>query len=44
LFYASCLGLLFSFVRKKKEIYFLPFLFLGLLISRLENINNIFGI
>lgn len=44
LFYASCLGLLFSFVRKKKEIYFLPFLFLGLLISHMEKINNIFGI
>jgi hypothetical protein len=44
LFYASCLGLLFSFVRKKREVYFLPFLFLGLLISQVEKINNIFGI
>jgi len=44
LFYASGLGLLFSLVRKKKEVYFLPFLFLGLLISQVEKINNIFGI
>ncbi len=44
LFYASCLGLLFSFARRKKEIYFLPFLFVGLLISHVEKINNIFGI
>ncbi len=44
LFYASCLGLLFSLVRMKKEVYFLPFLFLGLLISRVELINNLFGI
>lgn len=44
LFYASCLGLLFSFVRKKREVYFLPFLFLGLLMSQVDKINNIFGI
>lgn len=44
LFYASCLGLLFSFLMRKREIYFVPFLFLGLLMSNLDEINNIFGI
>ncbi|WP_312654391.1 prepilin peptidase [Proteiniclasticum sp.] len=44
LFYASCLGLIFSLVRMKREVYFVPFLFLGLLISQIEIINNLFGI
>ena len=44
LFYASCLGLLFCFLVRRREIYFVPFLFLGLLLSNLEKINNIFGI
>lgn len=44
LFYASCLGLIFSLVIRRKEVYFLPFLFLGLLISQVELINNLFGI
>ena len=39
LFYASCLGMIESFVLKKKEVYFVPFLFIGLLLAQYEALN-----
>lgn len=43
LFYASCLGLLFSLKKGRKEIYFMPFLFLGFLLSQIERLQSIVG-
>ena len=42
LVYASILGLFYSMIRKKKEVYFLPFLYLGLLLSNIDEINKLF--
>lgn len=44
LFYASGLGLLYAFVRRRKELYFYPFLFLGLLISHVDEFHKFFGL
>jgi hypothetical protein len=42
LVYASILGLGYSLLRKKKEVYFVPFLYLGLLLSNIHEINKLF--
>lgn len=42
LVYASILGLGYSILRKKKEVYFVPFLYLGLLLSNFDEINKLF--
>ena len=42
LVYASILGLVYSLIRKKKEVYFVPFLYLGLLLSNINEINKLF--
>jgi len=44
LVYASILGLVYSLIRKKKEVYFVPFLYLGLLLSNIDEINKLFSI
>lgn len=41
LFYASLLGAIASLVLKKREIYFVPFLFVGLLLAQYDGINTI---
>lgn len=42
LVYASILGLGYSLIRRKKEVYFVPFLYLGLLLSNINEINKLF--
>lgn len=42
LVYASILGLVYSLIRRKKEVYFVPFLYLGLLLSNIHEINKLF--
>lgn len=42
LVYASILGLGYSLLRKKKEVYFVPFLYMGLLLSNIDEINKLF--
>jgi len=42
LVYASVLGLVYCLIRKKKEVYFVPFLYLGLLLSNIDEINKLF--
>lgn len=44
LFYASALGLLYAVVGRRREIYFLPFLFFGLLLSHVDEFHKFFGI
>lgn len=41
LFYASGLGIIAALFLKKKEIYFVPFLFIGLILAQFEVINQI---
>lgn len=40
--YASALGLLYAFLGRRKEIYFLPFLFVGLLLSHADEFHKFF--
>ena len=42
LVYASILGLVYAMIRKKNEVYFVPFLYLGLLLSNIDEINKLF--
>ncbi|MGB4589793.1 MAG: hypothetical protein WBI17_11245 [Clostridiaceae bacterium] len=42
LVYASILGLGYTVIRRKKEVYFVPFLYLGLLLSNINEINKLF--
>ena len=41
LFYASLLGIVAALLLKKKEIYFVPFLFMGLILAQYDVINQI---
>lgn len=41
LFYASVLGIIASLLLRKREIYFVPFLFIGLLLAQYDGLNAI---
>lgn len=43
LVYASLLGLCYSLLRRKKEVYFVPFLYLGLLMANISELNKLFA-
>lgn len=40
LFYSSLIALLYALVLKRKEVYFIPFIYIGLFISKLEVFNK----
>lgn len=40
LFYSSLIALLYALVLKRKEVYFIPFIYMGLFISKLEVFNR----
>lgn len=44
LVYAAVLGLIYGAVRRKREVWFAPFLFYGLLLSQFHEINKLFHI